>query len=222
MSPPDLRVCLWPRKNRSDHNGTERSIGLLLNARSIYHLAGPAAGELSRSTEEWGQIMGLRDWLRSVFGGLKAKPIVNPCIEEIHAHLLAAESNGWWRDMTGLVGKTDQQLVVIGPRADVTAEDLKVLGQLLVRWQAEYPQARHIWGVTDLLNGQPPRTPPIYLAVPYPVERFEECYEPVVLVYVAQGTDIEAATRSLSECLSNYHSKLFWFNSPDYYSLCNR
>jgi len=195
---------------------------LLLNAWSIYHHAGPAAGELKHSAEEWGRIMGLRDWLRCVFSGLKAKPIVDPRIEEIRTRLLAAEANGWWRDMTGLVGETDQQLVVIGPRADVTAEDLKVLGQLLVCWQAEFPQARHIWGLADLLNGQPPRTPPIYLAVPYPVDRFEECYEPVVLVYVAQGTDIAAATRSLSQCLNNFHSKLFWFNSPDYYSLCNR
>jgi hypothetical protein len=166
--------------------------------------------------------MGLRDWLRCLFGGVKTKPVVDPRIEVIRAGQLASEANGWWRDMTGFVGETDQQLVVIGPCGAVTAEDLQVLGQLLVRWQAEFPQARHIWGLTDLLNGQSPRTPPIYLAVPYPVEGFEKCYEPVVLVYVAQGTDTEVALRSLSEWLSNFQSKLFWFNSPEYYSLCNR
>jgi hypothetical protein len=142
--------------------------------------------------------------------------------DELFARLHDAEEKGWWRDLTGLVGETDQQLVVIGPRGDATADDLRGLGHALARWQAEVPQARHIWGLTDLLEGRCPRTPPIYLMVPYPMERFEECYEPVALVYVAQGTDIEAAARDLSERLSSFHSKLAWFESPDVYSYYQR
>ncbi len=54
--------------------------------------------------------------------------------------------------------------------------------------------------------------------VPYRVERFEESYEPVALVYVAQGTDVEAAAQDLSGRLSGYRSKLAWFEHPDAYS----
>jgi hypothetical protein len=53
--------------------------------------------------------------------------------------------------------------------------------------------------------------------VPRRLEKFDECYEPVALVYVAQGTDIEAAARDLSERLSSFHSKLAWFEHPDAY-----
>jgi hypothetical protein len=142
--------------------------------------------------------------------------------EELFARLRAAEEKAWWRDMTGLVGETDRQLVVIGPRSDATADDLRRLGQVLERWKAEFPQAHHIWGLTDLLEGRCPRTPPIYLTVPYPVERFEECYEPVALVYVAEGTNLEAAARDLSERLSSFRSKLAWFEDPDAYSYYQR
>jgi hypothetical protein len=142
--------------------------------------------------------------------------------EEWFARLRAAEEKAWWRNLTGLVGESDQQLVVIGPRADATADDLRGLGLALARWKAEYPQARHIWGMSDLLEGRPPRTPPIYLAVPYPVERFEDCYEPVALVYVAPGTDMEAAARDLSERLSSFRGKLAWFEHPDVYCYYQR
>lgn len=142
--------------------------------------------------------------------------------EELFARLRAAQEKAWWRDMTGLVGETDQQLAVIGPRSDATADDLRGLGQALVRWKAEFPQVRHIWGLTDMLEGRHPRTPPIYLMVPYPVARFEECYEPVALVYVAQGTDVEAAAKDLSERLSGYRSKLACFQDPDVYSYYER
>jgi hypothetical protein len=47
--------------------------------------------------------------------------------------------------MTGLVGPTDQQLVVISSRSDATADRLRGLGQALALWKAEYEQARHIW-----------------------------------------------------------------------------
>ena len=143
-------------------------------------------------------------------------------MEELIARMRAAEKKAWWRDLTGLVGETDQQLAVIGPRADATPDDLRGLGQALERWQAEYPQARHIWGLTDLLQGRAPRTPPIYLMVPRSVDRFEESYEPVALVYVAEGTDKEAATRDLSQRLTRFRSKLAWFEHPDAYSYYQR
>jgi len=133
-----------------------------------------------------------------------------------------AEANGWWRDMTWQVGETDEQLVVIGPGSIATAEDLQALGQALRRWQAEFPQARHIWGLTDLLDGKCPRTPPIYLSVPYLADKFEECYESVALVYVAQGTDLKAAIENLYDKIIDFHSRLSWFDTPDVYSLRNR
>jgi hypothetical protein len=142
--------------------------------------------------------------------------------EELFARLRVAEGKAWWRDMTGVVGETDQQLVVIGPRRDATADDLRGLGQALARWKAEFPQAGHISGLTDLMEGRNPRTPPICLMVPFPMEQFEECYEPVALVYVAQGTDIEAAARDLSERLSSFRTKLAWFEHPDADSFYHR
>lgn len=142
--------------------------------------------------------------------------------EELFARFRVAEEHAWWRDMTGMVGETEQLLVVIGPRCDATVDDLRGLGQALTRWKAEFPPPCHIWGLTDLMEGRLPRTPPIYLMVPYPLEQFEECYEPVALVYVAQGTDIEAAARDLSERLSSFRNKLAWFEHPDAYSYYQR
>ena len=142
--------------------------------------------------------------------------------EELFARLRAAEEKAWWRDMIGLVGNTDQQLVVISPRSDATADDLKGMGQVLSLWKADFPQTSHIWGLADLLDGRCPRTPPIYLMVPYPMDRFEECYEPVALVYVAEGTNIAVAARDLYERLSGFHSKLAWFEHPDAYSKYQR
>jgi hypothetical protein len=134
------------------------------------------------------------------------------------ARLLAAEANGWWREMTSLVAATDEQLVVIGPRADATPDDLRGLGRALECWKAGFPRARHIWGLAELLDGRPPRTPPIYLTVPFPLDGFEECLEPVASVYVAEGTTIEVATKDLYERLRGYWDKLAWFEHPDTYS----
>lgn len=120
--------------------------------------------------------------------------------------------------MTGLVDETDQQLAVVGPSSDASADDLRALGGALARWQAEFPQARHIWGLSDLLEGRPPRTPPIYLAVPYPMGGFAERFEPVALVFVAEGTDIEVAINDLANRLSHFASKLAWLARPDVYS----
>ena len=113
-------------------------------------------------------------------------------LEEMMAKMRAAEEKAWWREMKKLVGEKDQPLAVIGPRSDATDDDLQALGKAIERWKTGFPQARYIWGLTDLLEGRRPRTPPIYFSVPYPVEGFEERYEPVVLVYVAEGTDMEA------------------------------
>ena len=133
------------------------------------------------------------------------------------ARIHAAEQKAWWKDMTGLVGPTDRQLAVIGPRSDATADDLRRLGQALALWKAEYAKARHIWGLADLLDGRPPRTPPVYLAVPVLVHRFEERFEPVALVYVAEGADLAAAATDLYERLGEFRSRLAFFGSPDEY-----
>jgi hypothetical protein len=130
----------------------------------------------------------------------------------------AAEEKAWWRDMVGLVGATDLQLVVIQPRADATVENLRGLGQALATWREEFPQARHIWGLSDLLQGRTPRTPPIAVAVPFPGENYEEAFEPVALVFVTQGTDLAAAAQELYERPSNFHDKLACFDHPETYS----
>ena len=145
---------------------------------------------------------------------------MNP--EEINSRLQAAEAKAWWRDMVGLVSPTDVHLAVIRPRADITPEALRQLGEALNQWKLEFAQARHIWGLSDLLNGQFPRTPPIYLAVPFPIDRYEECYEPVALVFVAAGTDRKAAIKTLSERLKKFQSLLAWFDSPEGYCYAQR
>ncbi len=146
----------------------------------------------------------------------------SPQIDDMIAQMREFQDKRWWKDLTGLVGATDEQLVVIGPRSDATAEDLLALGRALQRWQAEFPQARHIWGLSELLEGQTPRTPPIYMMVPFPAARFHECYEPVALVFVAGGTDHDATARDLYERLAGIRDKLAWFEEPDVYSFYNR
>lgn len=147
---------------------------------------------------------------------------VQPRPDEMFAQIRAAEENGWWRGMTGLVGPTDEHLVVIGPRRDATPDDLRELGQALQRWKAEFPGARHIWGLDDLLDGKTPRTPPIYVMVPFPLDEFAESFEPVALVFVAEGTDIENAAKDLYERLRGIREKLAWFEHPETYSYWNR
>lgn len=128
----------------------------------------------------------------------------------------------WWRNMVGLVSETDQQLAIIAPKRDATADDLRSLGKILTSWIVEFPQARHIWGLVDLMEGRQPRTPPTYLMIPYFLNNFAESYEPIALVYVAQGTDMEAATRILSEQLNSFQSKLATFEHPNSYCYSRR
>jgi hypothetical protein len=142
--------------------------------------------------------------------------IVAPTGDRV-ALLREALEKAWWKDMAGLVGPTDRQLVVISPRSDATPDDLRGLGQALALWKAEYKQARHIWGLADLLDGRPPRTPPVCLAVPVLIARFEDRCEPVALVYVAEGGDLKAAAADLGERLAEFRSRLSWFGSPDDY-----
>jgi hypothetical protein len=166
----------------------------------------------------------LGQMIGSVFRGWGAESELpaDPRIQEHLARHRAAEAKAWWRDMTGLVTETDLQLVVIKPRSDATAEELRHLGQALARWQIEFPQARHIWGLTDLLEGRGPRTPPIHVAVPFPSEKYEDAFEPVALVYVARGTDLEAAARDLSDRLSEVLDRLVWFGDSEEYSSYQR
>jgi hypothetical protein len=110
----------------------------------------------------------------------------------------AAEGTAWWVGKTSAVGETDEQLVVIGTGANAGADALKALGRSLQEWQVTRSCARHIWGLEDLLEGRAPRTPPIYLSVPYRCERFEEQFEKVALVFVTAGTDKKVAAHDLA------------------------
>jgi hypothetical protein len=133
-----------------------------------------------------------------------------------------AEDRGWWRGKTAVVSETDQQLVVIGPRGDADSGALEALGASLREWQATRSYARHIWGLDDLLEGRRPRTPPIYLAVPYPCERYEEQFEPVALVFVAVGTELTRAAADLAGCLEAHSKILAYLVDPDTYSYWQR
>lgn len=131
--------------------------------------------------------------------------------------LRKATETAWWRDMSGLVSDTDRQLVVISPRSDATADDLRALGRTLARWRAEVQVARHVWGLEDLLAGRCPRTPPTELAVPIMLSRLHEHYEPVALAYVAEGADNEAVVGDLYDRLVALRGTLAWFGTPDAY-----
>ena len=134
--------------------------------------------------------------------------------EKFFAQLREAEDRAWWKDLTHLVGETDRQLVVLGPTSDATTDDLKTLGKTLEEWQSNFRQARHIWGLSDLLKGEPPRTPPIYLMVPQSMENYADCYEPGALVYVAESTDLEKRqTRFRRNCPTFI---------PGWYGTCRR
>jgi hypothetical protein len=141
---------------------------------------------------------------------------------DLLSRLREAEDRAWWQDRTSAVAETDEQFAVIGPRADASVEELKSLGEKLQHWQETHSFARHIWGLDDLLAGKTPRTPPIYLMIPYPLDRLAEGYEPVALAYVAQGTDHKQAKESLAQALAELCGRLAWFTGPRIYSNSNR
>lgn len=136
----------------------------------------------------------------------------------IASHIAKSIDGAWWKDQTSLVSEADEPLTVIGPRADVTAEELKRMGERLKNWRQANAFVRHIWGLVDLLEGRGPRTPPVYLMVPYPRDRIAECYEPVALVFVAAATDHKAAAESLTDALADFRGRLTWLTNPAAYS----
>jgi hypothetical protein len=142
----------------------------------------------------------------------------DPRLRGLIARLQEAEEKAWWRGKTAAVSDTDQQLLVIGPSADADAGALAALGASFREWQATRSYARHIWGLDDLLEGRPPRTPPIYLSVPYPCERFEEQFEQVALVFVAAGTDMTRAAEDLADCIAAHSEMLAHWGDPETYS----
>ena len=141
---------------------------------------------------------------------------------DLLSRLLEAEAGAWWKDKVAAVAETDEQFAVIGPRAHATIEELEFLGEQLRQWQEAHSYVRHIWGLEDLLEGRVPRTPPIYLMVPYEVDSFAECYEPVALIFVAQGTVHRRARESLIQALGERGNRLAWCTGPAEYSHLNR
>lgn len=141
---------------------------------------------------------------------------------DLLSRLMEAEAGAWWKEKVSVVAETDEQFAVISPRADASIEELKLLGEQLRQWQEAHCYVRHIWGLEDLLDGRLPRTPPIYLMVPYEADSFAECYEPVALIFVAQGTVHRQARESLSEALGEPESQLAWCTGPAEYSQLNR
>jgi hypothetical protein len=130
--------------------------------------------------------------------------------------------NAWWDGQLSLVGETDEPLAVVGPRGDATAEELTRLGQRLKAWQLANACARHIWGLDDLLEGRKPRTPPLYLAVPYLGNDIGACYEPVALVFVAAATNHPLAFESLAQAVGELRARLAWLTNPTDYGYAQR
>jgi hypothetical protein len=108
------------------------------------------------------------------------------------------------------------------PGAHAKPEALTALGTTLREWQATRPHARYIWGLDDLLQGRAPRTPPIYLAVPYSSERFEEQFEQVALAFVAAGTERKDAAEDLARHLQPHFEVLYCLEDPETFSYRRR
>jgi hypothetical protein len=138
------------------------------------------------------------------------------------AQMQEDDGKAWWAGKTSAVGETDEQLVVIGPRVDAGRDAYRALGTSIREWHVTRSYARHIWGLEDLLQGSAPRTPPIYLCVPYPCERFAEQFEPVALVFVAAGTDKKVAADDLARHLEAQFDTLACFEDPESYSRWRR
>ncbi len=133
-----------------------------------------------------------------------------------------AERKGWWADKLDLVDQTDDQLAVIGPRADASDCELESMGRALKQWKDTHGYARHIWGLDDLLVGRCPRTPPVYLMVPFRIDDLHQAYEPVALVFIAAGTNREEAFESLTRAMDEHRGSLACLADPETYSYWNR
>ncbi|HVX14909.1 MAG TPA: hypothetical protein VHC22_27210 [Pirellulales bacterium] len=122
--------------------------------------------------------------------------------------------------MTDLVSEADRQFAVIKPGADTSAEDLRGLGQALTHWKTEFPQARHIGGLSDLLEGHFPRTPCEYIVgVPFLAGQVDE---PIALAYVTADADLAQAWERMAEALGGLSSCLCFLCDPQTYSYRNR
>jgi len=136
-------------------------------------------------------------------------------------HMAVEMENAWWKGQESLVSDSDEQLAVVGPRADATQDELRQLGQRLRLWQQTNSFVKHICGLDRLLEGKDPRTPPIYLSVPY-IGSLSECYESVALVFVEKGTDHAVACDSLAKAVDELRSRLASFCDPDQYGFMQR
>jgi hypothetical protein len=149
-------------------------------------------------------------------------PEVDHGVPEVVSRVMEAERKGWWVDKLELVDQTDDQLAVISPRADASDDELKSMGRALKQWKDTHGYARHIWGLDDLLLGRCPRTPPVYLMVPFPIDDLHQQYEPVALVFVAGGTNHEEAFESLTRAMDEHRGRLAWLSDPEAYSYWQR
>jgi hypothetical protein len=170
------------------------------------------------------------NWFKSLYQQHRTEStdIATAVLQQKHPMLIAFEQrmavemeNAWWKGQESLVSDSDEQLAVLGPRADATQDELRQLGQRLTLWQQTNSFARHIWGLDRLLEGNDPRTPPIYLMVPY-IGRLSECYESVALVFVEKGTDHAIACDSLTKAVGELGGRLTSFCDPDQYGFMHR
>lgn len=127
----------------------------------------------------------------------------------------------WWNDQLHLVDPTDEALQVIQPDSSCAPDELQAIGLCLQEWRDQFPGAKHIWGLNELLNSQWPRTPPDYLHVPFDLLRLDSA-EPVAVVLVVKGTNRPDAVASLSKALEAFGSRLAWLTDVMAYSQFHR
>ena len=164
----------------------------------------------------------LRRGARSTPEEIRREEPSDPRLRHIVLQMQEAAGKAWWLGKTSAVAETDEQLAVIGPGVNASALALQALGRSLQEWQATRTYARHIWGREDLLEGSAPRTPPIYLGVPYLCEHYGEQFEQVALVFVTAGTDKKAAGDDLARHIEAHLTLLACFEDPETYSLRRR
>jgi len=153
---------------------------------------------------------------------MSTPPKIDYRILESLLRVTEAERKGWWANKLDLVDQTDDQLAVISPRADASDCELKSMGWALKQWKDIHGYVRHIWGLNDLLVGQCPRTPPVYLMVPFSIDDLHQQYAPVALVFIAAGTNREEAFESLTRAMDEHRSSLACLTDPETYSYWNR
>lgn len=122
----------------------------------------------------------------------------------------------WWMARMAALPEGLLPLAVVKPRADNSAETNRRIGEVLQRWQSGQAQVPYIWGLDDMLAGQPPRSPCEYFPIPRSLVDMHYGDEAVALVMVQAGVATNAIGQSLEAALQEVKSSLY-LNDLDNY-----